>query len=147
MHDVNVVCNYVCLNFYEWMELWMLGEVSIVSLMLRECKVCTQNARSALTKSFSVPKLRRDNTKPSLCKECKETGARHAQSSARIQTLRKDMVQGVQRSEIWLSVEGTLQEIKEPEKENARKARRISLSQILQIWVIKISEVQGVHGK
>jgi hypothetical protein len=26
--------------------------------------------------SVSIPKLRRDNTKLSLCKECKETGAR-----------------------------------------------------------------------
>jgi hypothetical protein len=45
-------------------------------------------------------KLRRDSTKLSLCKECKETGARCAQSSARIRTLRKDLVQGVHRSEI-----------------------------------------------
>jgi hypothetical protein len=60
--------------------------------------------------SVSILKLRRDNTKLSLCKECKETGVRHAQLSARIQTLRKDLVQGVYRSEIRLSVEGTLQE-------------------------------------
>jgi hypothetical protein len=60
--------------------------------------------------SVSILKLRRDNTKLSLCKECKETGVRRAQSSARIRTLRKDLVQGVHRSEIQLSVEGTLQE-------------------------------------
>jgi hypothetical protein len=87
--------------------------------------VCTQNARSALTESVSIPKLRRDNTKLSLCKECKETGARSAQSSARTQNLRKDLVQGVHRSEIRLSVE-------ESGKENARKARGISLREILQ---------------
>jgi hypothetical protein len=48
-------------------------------------------------------------------------------------TLRKDLVQGVHRSEIRLSVEGTLQEVKEPEKENARRARGISLREILRI--------------
>jgi hypothetical protein len=61
--------------------------------------VCKQNARGTLTESVSVPKLIRDSTKLSLCKECKETGARCAQSSVRIQTLRKDLVQGVHRSE------------------------------------------------
>jgi hypothetical protein len=112
---VNVRISFNCFSSVEW------------------CKVCTQNARSALTGSVSVLKLRRDNTKLSLCKECKETGARHAQSSARIQTLRKDLVQGVHRSKIRLSVEGTLQEVEEPEKENARRARGISLQEIL--WI------------
>jgi hypothetical protein len=65
----------------------MLGKVSIVSLLLKWCKVFTQNARSALKKSVSVPKLRRDSTKLSLSKECKETVARSAWSSARTQNL------------------------------------------------------------
>jgi hypothetical protein len=46
-------------------------------------QVCTQNERSALTKFVLIPKLIRDSTKLSLCKGCKETGARRAQSSAR----------------------------------------------------------------
>jgi hypothetical protein len=57
---VNVRISFNCFSSIEW------------------CKACTQNARSASTGSVSVPKLRRDNMKLSLCKECKETGARHA---------------------------------------------------------------------
>jgi hypothetical protein len=64
--------------------------------------------------SILIMKLRRDSTKLSLCKECKEIGARCAQSYTRIQTLRKDLVQEVHRSKIQLSVEGTLQEVEEP---------------------------------
>jgi hypothetical protein len=54
-----------------------------ISLMLSECKVCTLNARSVLTRSVSIPKLRRDSTKLSLCKEWKATTARRAQSPTR----------------------------------------------------------------
>jgi hypothetical protein len=89
--------------------------------------------KECVTESVSIPKIRRDNMKPSLCKEYKETGARRAKSSARIQTLCKDLVQGVHRSEIRLSVEGTLQEVEETEKENARRERRMSLREILRI--------------
>jgi hypothetical protein len=48
-------------------------------------------------------------------------------------TLRKDLVQGVHRSEIRLRVEGALQEVEESEKENARRVRGISLREILRI--------------
>jgi hypothetical protein len=37
--------------------------ISIISLMLSECKVFTQNARSALTRSVSILKIRRDSAK------------------------------------------------------------------------------------
>jgi hypothetical protein len=50
----------------------------------------------------------------SLFKECKETGARCEKLSARIRTLCKDLVQGVHRSEIQLSLKGTFQEVEEP---------------------------------
>jgi hypothetical protein len=111
----------------------MLGYISIVSLLSKWCKVCTKNARSVLMRFVLILKLIRDSTKLSLFKECKETGSRHAQSSARIQTLCKDLVQGVHRFEIQLSVEGTLQEFEEPEKENVRRARGIYLREILRI--------------
>jgi hypothetical protein len=58
--------------------------------------------------SISIPKLRRDSTKLSLCKECKVIVVRRAQSSARTQTLHKNLLQGVHRPEIRLSVEVTL---------------------------------------
>jgi uncharacterized protein with PIN domain len=70
------------------------------SLLLKSCKVCKQNVRSVLTGSVSILKIIRDSKKLYLCKECKEIGARCAQSSARIQTLRKDIVQEVHRSKI-----------------------------------------------
>jgi hypothetical protein len=78
--------------------------------------------------------------KLSLCKECKETGARSAQSSARTLTLCEDLVQGVHRYEIRLSIE-------ESGKENTRKARGISLREILQNLSYRIPEMQGVRGK
>jgi hypothetical protein len=71
-----------------------------------------ERRESALTESVSVTKLKRDSMKLSLCKECKETGARPAQWSARIQTLRKDLVQGLHRYQIRISVKGTLQKSK-----------------------------------
>jgi hypothetical protein len=37
--------------------------ISIVSLMLSECKVCTQNASSVLIRSVSILKIIRDSTK------------------------------------------------------------------------------------
>jgi hypothetical protein len=70
--------------------------------------VCTPSARSVLTESVSIPKLRRDSVKLSLCKECKVTAARCAQSFARTQSLRKNLLQGVHRSKTRLSVEVTL---------------------------------------
>jgi hypothetical protein len=76
---VNVRISFNCFSSVEW------------------CKVCTQNTRSALTESVSILKLRRDSTKLSLCKECKVTAARCAQSSAGTQTLRKNLVQSVHR--------------------------------------------------
>jgi hypothetical protein len=79
---VNVNISFNCFSYVGW------------------CKVCAQNARSVLTGFVSILNLRRDSTKLSLCKECKETDARRAQSSTRILTLRKDMVQGVHRSDI-----------------------------------------------
>ena len=93
---------------------------NVVQGVLTECKEC-------MIESISIQKIRIDNTKPSLCKEYKETGARRAKSSARIRTLCKDLVQGVHSSEIRLSVEGTLQEVEETEKENARREIRMSL--------------------
>jgi hypothetical protein len=56
----------------------------------------------------SIPKLRRYSVKLSLCKECKVTTARHAQSLSRTQTLRKNMFQGVHIYEIRLSIEVAL---------------------------------------
>jgi len=70
--------------------------------------------------SVSVSNIRRDNMKISLCKECKETGARSARSSARNLTLCEGLVQGVHRSKIRLSIE-------ESGKDDARKARGISV--------------------
>jgi hypothetical protein len=78
--------------------------------------------------------------KLSLCKECKETGARHAQSFARTLTLHKDLVQGVHIYEIQLSIE-------ESRKENGMKARGISLREILWNLSYQIHEMQGVHRK
>jgi hypothetical protein len=87
---MNVSISFNCFSFVGW------------------CKVCTHNARSALTGFVSILKLIRDITKLSLCKKCEETGARCAQPSARILTLCKDLVQGVHRSEIQISIKGTL---------------------------------------
>jgi hypothetical protein len=95
--------------------------------------LCTQNARNALTRSVSIMKLRRDSMKLSLCKECKETCASHAQLPSRTRNLHKDLVQGVHRSNIQLSVEGALQEVEEPEEENVGRVRGISLREILRI--------------
>jgi hypothetical protein len=61
---VNVRISFNCFSSDEW------------------CKVCTQNTRGVLMEFVSVLKLRRDSMKLYLCKERKETGARHAQSSA-----------------------------------------------------------------
>jgi hypothetical protein len=55
----------------------------MVYLLLSECKVCTPNERSALTGFVSIPKLRRDSMKLSLCKECKATAARRVESPVR----------------------------------------------------------------
>jgi hypothetical protein len=74
---MNVRINFNCFSSVEW------------------CKVCTQNARSALMGSVSVLKLRRDRMKISLCKECKVTAPRSAQSSLRIQALCNNQLQGV----------------------------------------------------
>jgi hypothetical protein len=83
--------------------------------------------------SVSILKLIRDRTKLSLCKDCEDNGVRRAQSSARIRTLCKDMVEGVDIYEIRLSVKGTLQEFEELKKENVRRVRGIYLREILQI--------------
>jgi hypothetical protein len=77
---VNVRISFNCFSFVEW------------------CKVCTQNARSALTGFVSISKHMRDSTKLSLCKEYKVTAARCAQSSARIQNLSKNRLQGVHQA-------------------------------------------------
>jgi hypothetical protein len=53
----------------------------------------------------------------------------------------------VHKSEIRLSVEGTLQEVKEPKKKNAIRLRGILLGGILQIRFIEIPETQGVLEK
>jgi len=49
-------------------------------------------------------------------------------------TLRKELMQGVYRSEIRLGVEGTLQRVKELEEENAMRARGNSVREIL--WIL-----------
>jgi hypothetical protein len=95
---VNVRISFNCFSSVEW------------------CKVCTQNARSALTGSVSVPKLRRDSMKLSLCKECKVTAARSAQSSAGTRTCVRICCK-----------------VCTEKKENARRARGISLREILRI--------------
>jgi hypothetical protein len=63
---VNVRISFNCFSSVEW------------------CKVCTQNTRSALIGSILILKIIRDNKKLSLFKECKEVGARRAQSSVGI---------------------------------------------------------------
>jgi hypothetical protein len=66
-------------------------------------------------------KLRRDNPKLSICRECKETRERCAQSSARNLNLRKDLVQVVHRSEIRLKVEAACKKL---ENRRRRMPRR-----------------------
>jgi hypothetical protein len=95
--------------------------------------VCTQNARSALTESISVPKLRRDNTTFPFARSAKRLVQGVHSHPQEFKTLHKDLVQGVHRFEIRLSVEGTLQGVKESEEENARRARGNSLQEILRI--------------
>jgi hypothetical protein len=64
-----------------------------------------QFARSASTKSVSIRKLRRNNVR-FLCKKCKATTARCAQSSQEL-NLCKDLLQIVHRSGIRRRVEVT----------------------------------------
>ena len=121
---------YYCVSWMnEWISLWLDGTMNVrISFnffsSIEWCKVCTQNIASALMGSVSVPKIRRDNAKLSLWKEWKVTVARCAQSS----------------TETWTCVRICFKLCKE-KKENAKRARQISLWEILHIWVIEIPEM------
>jgi hypothetical protein len=108
--------------------------------------VCTQSARSALTESVSTRKLRRNNVR-FLCRKCKVTAARCAQSSQELKSCVKIFCKECTGLEFDEESKRLHKEVEGQEQRNARKAGKNYFQESLDLSLTNFPEKQEVLGR
>jgi hypothetical protein len=105
-----------------------------------------QSARSALTESVSIHKLRRDNIR-FLCRKWKATTAGCAQSSQELKSCVKMCCKSIQVWDSTKSRSGSIKKSKNQEQRNTRIAGKDSFQESLDLRLMTSSEKQEVLGR